>query len=142
VVVNALPSLGNDLAQFTSSLVGDPYPTWATANGLDPNSPGGSRTGDFDGDGTTNEVEFALGLAPKDGTSRFAVAIAGTPAAGQTLTWPSQPGIAFEVRSSTDLVDWSTLEATVTGQAEMNTASFDVPAPPGARKFYRVQFEP
>ncbi len=142
VVVNALPDRGNDLTIFTSSGGGDPYIAFATANGLDPNSPNGSRTGDFDGDGTRNEVEFALGLNPKDGTSRFAVTTSGTPATGITLTWPSQPGVVFEVRSSTDLVDFSTVEATVTGQPSMTTASFTVPAASGPRRFYRVQFKP
>jgi hypothetical protein len=141
-VVPALPGTGNDLAIFTSNLVADPYGAWASGFGIDPAAPNGGRTADFDGDGTSNEVEFALGLTPTDGSSRFAVTRSGTPAAGITLTWPSAAGIAFQVRSSPDLQDWSTLEATVIGQPGQATAAFTTSPSPAGTRFYRIQFTP
>lgn len=142
IAVPGLISLGNGIAIFTSDAISDPYNDWAVAQGIDPNGPKGGPNEDFEGDGTSNRVEFALGLNPKSGISRFSVNTTGTPAAGQTLVWPSQPGISFQVRSSINLTDWSTIEATVVGQPAMTTASWTAPAALGAMKFYRVQFTP
>ncbi len=142
VVVNALPASGNDFAIFASDLEGLSYDSWAAGFGIDPSGPNGAPEDDYDGDGTTNFTEFLLGLDPTDGASRFAIAIDGDAAAGLTLTWPSAEGIAFEIRSSTDLEDWSTLEATVTGQAAQTTATWTAPPASGPRKFYRIQFNP
>ena len=142
VVVNALPAPGNDLAIFQSSLVGDPYDVWAAGFGIDPDGPAGGAADDFEGDGTANGIEFALGLDPTDGSSRFAVATTGTAAAGLTLTWPSAPGVSFQVRGSPDLSDWSTLEAAVVGQPARSTATWTAPPAAGARRFYRVEFTP
>jgi hypothetical protein len=131
----------NDMVVFESTAT--PYDTWAAGFGIDPTAPNGGPAADFEGDGTPNGVEFALGLNPTDGTSRFAITTTGSAATGLTLTWPSAEGISFEVRSSTDLVDWSTLEGTVVGQADATTATWTAPAAtPGARKFYRVGFTP
>jgi len=131
----------NDMVVFESTAT--PYDIWAAGFGIDPSAPNGGPAADFEGDGTPNGVEFALGLNPTDGTSRFAITTTGSAATGLTLTWPGAEGIGFEVRSSTDLVDWSTLEATVVGQAEATTGTWTAPAAtPGARKFYRVEFTP
>lgn len=144
-VVNALPAGGADLAVFEAS-AGNDYDSWAQGHGLDPETPEGAPTGDADGDGTLNQIEFALDLDPVDGNSRFAVATSGSVSSGLTLTWPSAEGISFQVRSSTNLSDWSTLEATVLGQTGQPTASWTAPAadspPSPARKFYRVEFNP
>ncbi len=142
VVVNALPTFGNDFAIFESSIVGTPYDVWAAGFGINPGSPQGQPSGDFEGDGTANEVEFALGLDPTDGTSRFGIVVTGSAASGLTLTWPSAEGVSFQVRSSTDLSDWSTLEATVVGQPAQATATWTAPAATGGAKFYRVEFTP
>lgn len=131
----------NDMVVFESSAT--PYDLWAAGFRIDPNAPNGGPAADFEGDGTPNGVEFKLGLNPTDGTSRFAITTTGSAATGLTLTWPGAEGIGFEVRSSSDLVDWSTLEATVVGQAEATTGTWTAPAAtPGARKFYRVEFTP
>jgi hypothetical protein len=140
VMVGDLTSTGNDLATFT--VTSTPYETWATGFGIDPDGPQGGETGDFDGDGTLNGVEFALGLNPTSGTSSFAITRTGAPATGITLTWPSAEGISFQVRSSTDLSDWSTLEATILGAAGEPTASWTAPAATGGKRFYRIEFTP
>jgi hypothetical protein len=143
IVVAVLPSNGNDLCVFAISnpdTDGDGLPdAWETANfgNLDQ-----TAAGDPDGDGTPNKVEYSLGLNPIAGTSRFAITPTGTAAAGLVLTWPSAEGIAFTVRSSTDLVDWTTSEATVNGAAGQATATWTAPPATGAAKFYRIEFTP
>jgi hypothetical protein len=87
-------------------------------------------------------VEFSLGLNPTDSTSRFSITTTGTPASGLTLTWPSSQGISFEVRSSADLTDWSTLETTIIGQPSETTATWTAPAGTTGSKFYRIEFTP
>lgn len=132
----------NDMVVFTSEPA-SPYDQWAAGYGIDPQAPGGGPADDFDSDGTANGIEFAIGLDPTAGTSRFAVIQSGTAAGGLTLTWPSAGGIEFRVRSSTDLVDWTTLEATVTGQPGETTATWTAPpAVAGESSFYRVEFTP
>jgi hypothetical protein len=78
------------------------------------------------------------------GSSLFQVTQAGAPAAGITLTWPSQPGLTFTVRSSANLDDWSTIEATVpaAGSPATTTSWSTGPLAPGGGRFYRVEFIP
>lgn len=120
-----------------------PYDTWATGFGLDP-AGNGAADQDPDHDGTLNGVEYALGLSPVDARSVFAATLAGTPATGITLTWPSKPGVSFQVRSGTDLGSFPTLEATVPGATAPATSTTwsSGPLTPSAKKFYRVEFTP
>lgn len=103
-----------------------------------------AATGDADGDAATNVVEQRLGLNPRSGDSAFRVSQSGSPTAGIHLTWPSQPGLSFTIRSSTDLADWSTIEATVpAAAAPATTTSWTSGAAPATgRRFYRVEFTP
>ena len=140
-VLASVGGIANDLTVFTLP-DGPDYNAWATGFGLNPESPQGAPTGDFDGDSTTNEIEFALGLDPTSGSSRFAISTHGSQATGLTLTWPSVEGIPFQVRSSSDLSDWSTLEATVIGAVGETTASWTAPAATTSKRFYRVEFTP
>ncbi len=126
-------------------LNGDPaYNAWATSNGLDPGGAKGLPDDDFDGDGTANVVEQALGLLPADGSSRFAITTTGSTATGLTLTWPSLPGLDFTVKSSIDLGGWTSTEATVPAAASpATTTSWNTgPITSGAAKFYRVEVTP
>ncbi len=95
---------------------------------------GQSAAGDFDHDGTSNRAEFLLGLAPNDGSSRFAAM-----RADGTLSWPSAEGLSFTVQRSTTLGagSWENI-GTITGPAASSTATFTDPAPPAGRAFYRV----
>ena len=139
-VVNAnLTATASDFAVFASTAT--PYEIWAQGFGIDPNGPGGGPADDFDGDETPNGFEFALALNPADGKSRFAASQSGTPATGITLTWPSAPGISFTIRSSTDLTDWATVEATVPASASPGiTTSWTSGPLAGSKKFFRVEF--
>ena len=120
-----------------------PYDTWANGFGLNP-AGNGAADQDADHDGTPNGVEYALGLSPVDGKSAFAATVSGSPATGITLTWPSKPGLSFQVRSGNDLGSFPTLEATVPAAvAPATTTTWSSgPLAPGAKKFYRVEFTP
>jgi hypothetical protein len=88
---------------------------------------GQTASGDFDSDGTSNLVEFLLGLDPDNGASTFAVSRSGS-----TLTWPSASGLTFVVQRSTTLASWDDV-ATVAG-----TGSWTDTSPPPGKAFYRV----
>lgn len=120
------------------------YDSWASSHGIDPGGTNGLPGDDYDGDGTANEVERALGLLPADSSSRFAITTSGTAATGITLTWPSRPNLNFTVKSSGDLGDWSFTEAIVPAAPSPATAtSWETgPIAPGTRKFHRVEVTP
>jgi hypothetical protein len=101
--------------------------TWETASfgGL-----GETGAGDFDGDGTTNLVEFLIGLDPTDGSSVFAGTLDG-----YTLTWPAAAGLTFTVERSTTLGVW---EEVGTVNATSTTATWTDSSPLSGKAFYRV----
>lgn len=90
-------------------------------------------TGDPDADGTSNLVEYQLGLNPTDGTSRFSSVVTAT-----QITWTGDPAKTYIVQRSTDLQGWSDIY-TGTGNAFTRPAG-DVP-PTVPRVFYRVKYE-
>ena len=94
-----------------------------------------TATGDADGDGTSNLAELRLGLDPADGASAFRATVAG-----QTLVWPSAPGVVFTVKRNftLDPAGWVPV-ATVTSDGTTSTfTDSDV----FARAFYRIHFAP
>ena len=107
-----------------------PFQLWAEQNIPDAGLRGESA--DPDGDGTSNLVEFRLGLDPMSGSSFFAGTLSGS-----TITWPAAAGIQFTVQRSTTLGGWDDV-ATVT--ATDVTASWTDPSPPAGKAFYRVVF--
>ncbi len=141
VAVDALPSGGNDLAVFSTTLGGS-YEEWAEEH-FGPDAPFSGPSDDYDGDGTSNLVEFRLGLDPADGSSLFAIAAEGSASTGLILSWPSAEGISFQVFSSENLDSWTPVAA-VTGQPGQDTATWTAPpAEEGVpRKFYRIEFTP
>ncbi|MES2657782.1 MAG: autotransporter-associated beta strand repeat-containing protein [Verrucomicrobiota bacterium] len=86
------------------------FEEWQIAHFGSTTHPDAAATADPDGDGTSNETEFRLGLDPKNGSSSFKAT--GTLANGDfTLTWPSAAGLVFEVRRSATLTGpWELLD--------------------------------
>lgn len=89
--------------------------------------------GDYDSDGTSNLVEFMLGLLPDDGSSRFAGAWSGS-----TITWPATAGTTFTVQRSTTMLDELSWGDVATVVATGTTGTWTDPAPPAGKAFYRV----
>lgn len=126
------------LALYNSYDTTTDYDSWALGYGLNPTG-NGAKTADADGDGTLNGVEFLLGLIPNDGSSRFATTVSGTPATGFTLTWPSQPGLQFVVKSSTNLIDFELVETIPAAPTPATTTSWSSGPVTGPKKFFRVE---
>lgn len=101
--------------------------TWEQANfgGL-----AQTASGDFDGDGTSNLVEYLLGLSPANGSSFFKGSLSGN-----TLTWPAAVGLGFTVQRSTTLGSWENVgTVNTTGPS----GSWTDTNPPSGKVFYRV----
>lgn len=100
---------------------------------------------DLDSDGTDNLTEFRLGLIPNDSASRFAIELSDTdPSDGFTFSWPSQPGVSFTIRRTTDLMDSEVLETGLSAEAApaSSTSYTDTSAvPEEGRAFYTVELE-
>ena len=83
---------GSGALNVQSGPGGDPFATWAAANGLD--GPPGKEAGfndDPDGDGIANGLEWILGGNPLDGKSGALVATGATATGGLTLDFTREP---------------------------------------------------
>ncbi len=95
---------------------------------------------DPDGDETLNEIEFRLGLNPKDGSSAFR-ATGHLDPSGFVLAWPSAAGLVFEVRRSPSLDGpWDLLETLA--PETPGPASYTDTSPPESKAFYRIFLQP
>ncbi|WP_052572787.1 autotransporter-associated beta strand repeat-containing protein [Haloferula sp. BvORR071] len=110
-----------------------PFEEWQIEHFGSSSNPDAAPSADPDGDGTSNQIEFRLGLDPRDANSSFKASGSRGPG-GFTLTWPSAPGLDFEVRRSDTLGadDWD-LIGSVGG-----TGSFTDTNPPAGSCYYRV----
>ena len=63
---------------------------------------------DSDGDGASNGNEFLAGTDPLDPGSALRIRLEPTPQ-GLFLNWNTEPTLVYQVQSSTDMVNWSSL---------------------------------
>jgi autotransporter-associated beta strand protein len=106
--------------------VGNDYDDWGAAYGLAQ----GSESGDLDGDGLSNQQEYAFGLIPNSGASVNAIAVGLDKASGsfsytrrqQTIT-----GLTYSVWYSTDLTNWNQDTGAVQGTPVLNGQVETVP---------------
>jgi len=95
---------------------------------------------DEDGDGQTNGKESLAGTDPRD--SRSALVISETVASegNVTVKWTSQPGKAYRVLSTTDLVlaDWAPVSALRTASESTMEEILVGLAPANGSRFFRV----
>ena len=126
-----------------------PYDIWLSgftfATGADK-----TPTGDPDGDGLTNQQEFAFGLDPTSGKSCDPITQQLDKATGTfRYTRTADSGLAYTVWTSTNLTVWTedttaTASQTVTGTVgTVQTVEVTItdPSPPGGKLFVRVQAE-
>jgi hypothetical protein len=70
-----------------------------------------AATADSDGDGMNNLQEFLAGTDPTNAASVLRVQLSNSPQ-GMFLSWPTQPGLTYQVQVKTNLtVAWSSLGA-------------------------------
>lgn len=80
---------------------------WESAAGLNPSVNDGAA--DADGDGAGNLAEFIAGTQPRDSASRLRIASAGLAADGEfTVSWQAVAGKIYRIRTSPDLLAWTT----------------------------------
>lgn len=94
----------------------------------------------LDGDGTSNFTEMKARTSPLVRTPLFAITAATRNASGQmTLSWPTIPGVLYQIRRSDTLSPWTTLPGTITGNGSMKFFTDTEPLSPGmAKVFYQV----
>ena len=125
------------------------YDTWLTGFTF---APGADKTttGDPDGDGVTNQMEFAFGLNPTLGTSTNPITqqldkVTGNFQYTRRAT-PAATGITYVVLTSSDLVAWTPGGATETGfttAGDIETVTVNVTTPAvGGKLFVRVEAKP
>lgn len=96
---------------------------------------------DTDGDNTKDGDEAKLGLDPLDTNSFFSLTPAKLAGGDLQITWPSALGSTFTIRSSTDLIDWSTVVASGVNADAGNQTVYNLGTPSGGKTFYRVELE-
>ena len=105
-----------DSPQTTGFITGDgkifvnavatPYDTWVTL--YQPGFTNSLPTQDQDGDGLTNQQEFAFGLNPTSGSSVNPITTGVGPATGNfSYTRNANSGLTYKVWSSPDLATWT-----------------------------------
>jgi hypothetical protein len=120
-------------------------------NGLPPGDPANGPTGDSDGDGLSNLIEFLVGLDPlaSDANGFPTLAIRRNPDGTVTLEFESIPDRLYEIFWSADLQSWTALGSVLSTGSDVFPASYQVddagppvtPVHPGIveRRFYRME---
>lgn len=91
-----------------------------------------------DGDNILDGAELRLGTDPLDPSSYFHLQGAPQPDHSILLTWPSQPGVFFDISSSNDLDDWNTIATDVPAANPGATTSYPVPPTAAPDRFFRI----
>ena len=125
------------------------YDTWLTGFTF-PSGADKTPTGDPDGDGMTNQKEYAFGLNPTLGTSVNPITQMLDKTTGNfqytRRANPVDTGLTYTVFTSTDLVTWTAGGSTQTGVAtagNVETVTVNVTTPAvGGKLFVRVEAKP
>ena len=101
-------------------------------------SPDRTRETDTDADGFTDYAEFVAGTDPTQTNSYLRLTMPSAPPTALRLQvqWPSVPGRAYRLESSSNLINWIPLDNWT--QAVSSTTSRSIPITPSARAFFRV----
>lgn len=115
----------------------------ANANGLLDAGETDPDDRDTDGDGSDDHTESRLGLDPLNPGSYFRTMIGPAPSTGFELRWPSQPGLTFTIRHSSDLTtplsSWTAVNG-VPAAASGNESTWTY-AGYDTRRFFIIELE-
>ncbi|RYD21408.1 MAG: hypothetical protein EOP88_11545 [Verrucomicrobiaceae bacterium] len=94
------------------STILEPYDIWAAENDLwgNPADPGAGRGADADGDGRTNQTEYAFGGIPRVSDTPLPQTVTALPEGGHEWTFvrrSNDASLDFAVETSTDLSQWT-----------------------------------
>lgn len=97
------------------------------------------------GDHTNDYAETRLGLNPLDSNSFFAAQSSIPVSGGIRLTWPSSPGLSFNILASDDLSapvgEWDVLVPNISANGVLSETVQDIPID-AVRKFFSVELLP
>ncbi|MDF7826979.1 sulfatase-like hydrolase/transferase, partial [Pontiellaceae bacterium B12227] len=103
----------------------------ANANGLLDDGETDPDEQDTDHDGTDDYTEVRLNLDPRNSDESFRAYITGPTAEGITLTWPSAPGVTFDIRSTTNLQEavamWPVVASNISPHTTSDRNGYDMP---------------
>lgn len=141
----ALTAVSYDTANYSATSVPvnlsmlTPYQIWVASYPALSNT---TATDDPDGDGFTNEQEFAAKTNPALSTSALRIATFSRNLAGTTLSisWQSVAGVIYQVQGSSNLQTWSDLGTSTTATTALTTHS--VPISPTTLRYFRVRTAP
>lgn len=93
---------------------------------------------DPDGDGFTNLSEFQAGTSPISGSNRFAITDQNFPSATSfQIQWQAIMGKVYEIQTSPDLVNWTTVNTLTATSASMTWTHSGLNGI--AKRFYRMK---
>ena len=135
--VTAANSGGSTTVSLSISVV-SAYTAWATQYNLVQ-----GPTGDDDGDGNSNILEFVTGMVPTNATSVFKTAVSAVPGQPNQFAISFSPitsGRTYTVKSTESLTSgtWNALTGSTTSDVGSERTVIDTQAN-GGSKFYRVE---
>ncbi|NWK55808.1 sulfatase-like hydrolase/transferase [Verrucomicrobiaceae bacterium N1E253] len=110
-------------------------------NGIQDGSETDATKANSDDDNLDDGEEARLGTDPLDPGSYFKLQARPESDGSITLTWPSSPDTRFTIRTSNDLVDWSSIIASNISADPGSQTSYPLPASSSPRRFYKVELE-
>ncbi|MGJ8672887.1 sulfatase-like hydrolase/transferase [Rubritalea sp.] len=115
------------------------------ANGLVSLTETSADDSDTDNDSTNDYVETILNLDPLNPSESFQLHSEQNPNGSLTLTWPSAPGLTFDLLSSLDLATppstWSIHTPNVPADSSDPKTSLDIPIS-ADREFFTIELNP
>ncbi|MGJ8677717.1 MAG: sulfatase-like hydrolase/transferase [Akkermansiaceae bacterium] len=100
---------------------------------------------DTDQDGTEDYAEIVLGLDPLNNNEKFEVSITSDSSTTKKLSWPSQPGLTFNIRASTTLnqtiENWAILHEDVLADSIQSSTEIYVDSSTDDKKFFAIELK-
>ncbi len=153
--ITSLGAAPDDASTSLTVIFTDPYPAWIKTYFPTPGDPRTGRTADPDGDGKTNQDEYAFGLDPNNSASVNPITVRLNKTTG-TFSYtrrasPATTGIAYTVWTSTTLAaggwtqDAGATEGAITTTGDVETVSVTLSGSkplPATKLFVRVKAVP